>query len=393
MKYRGVSISAHEPIEVTVWDGIITAIDRLHAVSDLPYIAPGFLDMQVNGYQGSDYSLDDFSEVHLHNIVAKLAASGTTHHIPTIVTSPQERILRTLHIISRVRHDSPDVAAAIPGIHIEGPYISSEDGPRGAHDPTFIRDPDFAEFEAWQEASDGKIAVITLAPERHGALDFIRKVSDSGVVAAIGHTAASPELIREAIAAGARLSTHLGNGSHSLLPRLKNYLWEQLSADELMAGIIADGFHLPSSVVKVFVRAKGLDRLILVSDVALFGGFQPGIYTWGNLDVQVFDDGHLGLPGTEFLAGAAHLLDWDIAHFMNVTGADPGATIPLCTINPAKLLGLAENFGTLEVGAPANLVLFRFQPGDERLTILHTIRAGTEIFSHDMCLSSSSNIS
>jgi len=153
-----------------------------------------------------------------------------------------------------------------------------------------------------------------------------------------------------------------------------------LAADELMAGMICDGFHLPPSVVKVIARAKGLDRLILVSDVALLGGFDPGIYKWGNFDVQVFDDGHLGLPGTEFLAGAAHLLDWDIAHFINFSGYDLASTIPLCTTNPAKLLKLAENFGKLEVDTPANLTLFTFQPGEKRLNILKTIRAGKEIF-------------
>jgi N-acetylglucosamine-6-phosphate deacetylase len=147
-----------------------------------------------------------------------------------------------------------------------------------------------------------------------------------------------------------------------------------------MAGIITDGFHLPQSVVKVIARAKGLERVILVSDVALLGGGEPGIYQWGNLEVQVFKDGHLGLAGTEFLAGAGHLLDWDLAHFINFTGYDLASTIPLCTTNPAKLLRLAENFGRLEVGSPANLVLFRFQAEDERLTILHTIRGGKEIF-------------
>lgn len=381
MKYRGVSVFSNQPVEITIQDDTITAITCLDDSSGLPYIAPGFLDMQVNGYQGSDYSLDDFSEEHLQNIISSLAASGTTQHIPTIVTSPQERLLKTLRIISTARHASLDVATAIPGIHIEGPYISSEDGPRGAHDPAYIRDPDFAEFEAWQEAAEGKIAIVTLAPERPGAIDFIEKVTDCGVVAAIGHTAATSDQIRDAVAAGARLSTHLGNGSHALIPRLKNYIWEQLAADELMTGIISDGFHLPPSVVKVVMRAKGLDKLILISDVALLGGFQPGLYKWGNLDVQVFDDGHLGLPGTGFLAGAAHLLDWDIVHFMNFTGMDLAATIPLCTTNPARLLGLSEYFGALEVGAPANLVRFTFQPGDERLRIVQTIRAGIEIFS------------
>lgn len=380
MHYQGISAFTNQPVNVCVQTGKIVEIMPLQTSSELPYIAPGFFDVQVNGYKGSDYSLEDFSEEHLNKIIAHLAASGVTQHLPTLVTGPQERILQTLRIISAARRHSADIAAAIPGIHIEGPYISSEDGPRGAHDPAYIRDPDAAEFEQWQEAADGKIALVTVAPERRGSLDFIKHISACGVAAAIGHTAANPDTIRQAITAGARLSTHLGNGSHGFLPRLKNYLWEQLAADELMASIIADGFHLPPSVLKVISRAKGLDRLILVSDAALLGGCVPGIYQWGRLDVQVFEDGHLGLPGTEFLAGAAHLLDWDIAHFMNATGCDLASTLPLCTTNPAKILKAAEPLGAFTIGAPANLVLFTFQPGDERLTIEKTIRAGKEIF-------------
>ncbi len=380
MNYRGVSVFSNQAVEISIQGDKIRQIEQVQSAYGLPFIAPGFLDMQVNGYHGSDYSLEDFSEDHLHTILSSLATSGITQHIPTIVTSPQERILNTLRIITRTRERSPDIAAAIPGIHIEGPYISSGDGPRGAHDPAYIRDPDFAEFEEWQEAAKGKIAIVTVAPEREGTIEFIKRVAASGVIVAIGHTAANPEQIREAVAAGARVSTHLGNGSHSHIPRLKNYIWEQLASDELMAGIITDGFHLPPSVVKVFVRAKGMERLILVSDVALLGGCQPGVYKWGNLDVQVFEDGHLGLAGTGFLAGAGHFLDWDIVHFMNFSGADLASSIPLCTCNPAKILGLAEHFGRLEVGAPANLVLFTLQPGDERLNIIKTMRAGKEIF-------------
>lgn len=380
MHYQGISAFTSQPVDVCVQAEKIVEITPLQTSFELPYIAPGFFDMQVNGYKGSDYSIEDFSEEHLQKIIAHLAASGVTQHLPTIVTGPQARMLQTLEIISAARRHNPDIAAAIPGIHIEGPYISSEDGPRGAHDPVYIRDPDAAEFDQWQEAADGKIVLVTIAPERCGALDFIKQIAACGVAVAIGHTAADPATIGQAIKAGAKLSTHLGNGSHGLLPRLKNYLWEQLAADELMASIIADGFHLPPSVLKVISRAKGLDKLILVSDAALLGGFVPGIYQWGRLDVQVFEDGHLGLPGTEFLAGAAHLLDWDIPHFMNATGYDLASTLPLCTTNPAKILNEAEHLGAFAVGAPANLVLFTFQPGDERLTIEKTIRAGKEIF-------------
>ncbi len=380
MIYKGRSVFTGEPIQIATRDARIAAIIPLPGLQDLPYISPGFIDMQVNGYKGSDYSLENFSPQHLRNILHETACSGVTQHIPTLVSSPQQRIVNTLKVIAQQRADNPDVASAIPGIHIEGPYLSPEDGPRGAHDPAVIRDPDIAEFEAWQEAADGAISMVTLAPERQGALEFIQHISKAGVIAAIGHSAAQPERIREAISAGARYSTHLGNGSHAKLPRLRNYLWEQLAAEELTAGIIADGFHLPASVVKTIARTKGLQRLILVSDAALLGGMPPGIHQWGNLDVQVHDDGHLGMAGTSFLAGAGHLLNWDIVQFMRFTGYSLADTIQLCTTNPAALLGLPPDSATLQAGAPANLTLFTKRPDAQSLHIICTIRNGIEVY-------------
>jgi len=244
-----------------------------------------------------------------------------------------------------------------------------------------VRDPAFEEFQAWQEAARGKISFITLAPERKGAIDFIRRVTAMGVKVSIGHTGAGPEDIRQAVEAGASLSTHLGNGSYTMLPRLKNYVWEQLAEDRLMAGCIADGFHLPGAVVRSFARAKGMDRLILVSDVALLGGYPPGLYKWGDLDVEVFPDDHLGLPGSTILAGAAHLLDWDIPRFLEFTGQSLATTIPLCTSNPARFLGIQEpRYGQLSVGAPAHLCLFHYAPGNRRLQIEQTLRSGEQVY-------------
>jgi len=381
MKIRGISVFNRKPIEVEIKEGFIENINLLPGSEhNLPYVSPGFFDLQVNGYKGSDYSLEDFSEEHLRNIITNLAASGTTQHIPTIISSPHERILKNLEIISKAINTSTDIKEAIPGIHIEGPFISPEEGPRGCHDPSFIRDPDFEEFMQWQEVAEGRIVMVTIAPEREGSMDFIKKVTRTGVKIAIGHTGATPEITREAIEAGAQFSTHLGNGSYLILPKVNNYIWEQLAADELFAGIICDGFHLPASVVKVFARAKGLERLILTSDVALAGGLNPGIYKWGNMEVEVFKDGHLGLAGSGILAGAGHLLDWDIAHFIRFTGNNLANTIPLCTINPAKVIEMPHNYGKLEVGAPANLTLFHYQTGDDRLQIVHTLCKGSVIF-------------
>jgi len=377
---QGISIYTAEPIKIEISGRHISQVTPVRTKTSLPYISPGFLDIQVNGYMGSDYSLEDLSEEHISKIIFHLSRSGTTQHVPTIITSPRERIVRNLKVISRAVRQSQQIDSAILGIHIEGPFISPIDGPRGAHNRAYVRPPDLDEFREWQEVAEGRIILITLSPEWEGALKFIEAVSSTGVTVAIGHTAAPPERIRDAVEAGARFSTHLGNASHPMIPRLKNYLWEQLAEERLMASIICDGFHLPRSVVQVFARAKGLDRLILVSDAAYLAGLPPGLYQWNEVDVQVFDDGHLGLPGTESLAGAAHLLDWDIPRFMEFTGYGFRETIPLCTQNPARMLGAPDNFGKLEPGAPANLVLFEFQPAMKRLNILKTLCFGQEVY-------------
>jgi N-acetylglucosamine-6-phosphate deacetylase len=380
MAYQGISVFTGKPVEIEVQGTSIQSATPFELKEHLPYISPGFLDIQVNGYMGNDYSLEDFSIDQLVKIISHLNRSGTTQHVPTIITSPKERILRNLRIICQAMRDSEDIAHAIAGIHLEGPFISPKDGPRGAHSAAYVRPPDVNEFKQWQEAAEGRIMIVTLSPEWEGAIEFIKAVSSSGVTAAIGHTAATPDQIRAAVDAGARLSTHLGNASHPMIPRLRNYIWEQLAEDRLMAGIICDGFHLPKSVVQVFMRAKGLDRLILVSDAAYLGGLKPGLYQWNDVDVQVFDDGHLGLPETEALAGAAHLLDWDITRFMEFTGYGLRETIPLCTQNPAYIVRMSDNYGRLEPGAPANLVLFDYEPGMDRLKVLKTIRCGKEVY-------------
>jgi N-acetylglucosamine-6-phosphate deacetylase len=369
---RGCSVFTGKNIKIGFEKDVIVEVTELSDSKRLPYISPGFLDTQVNGYYGLDYSSGNLEQSDVMQITRMLAAVGTTRHFPTIVTSPQELIIKNLTIITRAIADSPELSASIPGIHIEGPYISSEDGPRGAHDSRFIRKPDYKEFLEWQEAAGGRIRQITLAPELPGALDYIKRVSSDGVVIAIGHTAASPEIIREAVKAGASLSTHLGNGSHGMLPRLENYIWEQLASDDLTASIITDGFHLPPAVVNVILKTKGMDRLILVSDVAVLGGMNPGIHKWGNINVEVFEDGHLGLAGTEYLAGSGHLLKYSLAWLMNKLKLNPADAITLCTVNPQRLFFPSDPAPELKPGNPADLTQFNWEKGDFQLKVLET---------------------
>lgn len=332
-----------------------------------PILSRGFVDAQVNGYKGVDYSGQDLTEKKILTLIDALAKSGTLRHIPTIITNSQERIEANLSIIREAVEHNPRIRQAIAGIHLEGPYISADDGPRGAHDPLFVRDPDIGELTRWQEAAGGLLKLVTIAPERAGSIAFIQEARKMGIAVALGHCNPTKEQIEAAVEAGATISTHLGNGSHALLPRLKNPIWEQLANDGLYAGVISDGFHIPPSVLKVYSRAKGLDKIILVSDVALLGGYEPGIYNWGNIEVEVFSDGHLGLPGSPYLAGAGHLLDWDIPLFRKATGASLLESVKLATTNPVVALRLGGHKGNFQVGEKADLIVF--QDDEVRLKI------------------------
>jgi N-acetylglucosamine-6-phosphate deacetylase len=347
---------------------------------DLPWIAPGLFDAQVNGYRGSDYSGDDFDAAAARRIADALAAAGTTQHLATIITSPPRRIVRNIEVLAAAVRADEDLAAAIPGIHIEGPFIASEDGPRGAHAAEYVRDPDPGELREWHAAARGLLRLVTIAPERQGAIAFIEQACALGVTIAIGHTAADAAAIRRAIDAGATVSTHLGNGSHPTLPRLRNYLWEQLASDDLTAGVIPDGFHVPDAPMRVFARAKGLDRLFLVSDAGTCAGLPPGRYRWDRIEVDVHPDGHLSLAGTPLLAAAGHLLDWGIAHFARATGLPLSAVVRLATAAPARVFGLADPKDAVVAGRPADLVVFRWDPRGERLRIERTVRGGRTIY-------------
>jgi len=376
MRYQGIDIHSGSPLELTVEEGLITHLEPIEATTAMPYLSHGFIDIQVNGYLGNDYSSPTLCESDIVKINAALAKRGTTKHAPTIITNSAQRIERNLAVIATAVKKDPVLAQAIVGIHLEGPYISAEEGPRGVHDPQYARDPSIAELDRFITASEGLLKLITLAPERNGAIEFISAATKRGITVSIGHSAATAERLAEAVQAGARLSTHLGNGSHAVLPRLRNYLWEQLADDRLWASIIADSFHLPDSVLKTMRRTKGLERLVLVSDVAYLGGHPSGIYRWGDIAVEVFPDGHLGMPGTTFLAGAGHLLDWDIPHFARSTAVGIADAVRLATVQPARLLALPYSRDAFSVGEPADLVQFIHHPQSGPLEIVAVEQPG-----------------
>lgn len=360
-------------------------IARITSVDDAPerWIAPGFLDIQVNGYGGHDIQAEDVTAETVVRLVRSLWARGVAAVCPTVITQSEARICRSLAAVAAACAADPLVAHAIPCIHVEGPFISPEDGARGAHPLAHVRPPNFDEYQRWQEAAGGRVGIITLAPEQPGSADFIARVTADGVVVAIGHTAAHTEHLQAAVAAGARFSTHLGNGSQALLPRHSNYLWDQLADDRLCASMIFDGHHLPPPLMRVFLRAKGIARSILVSDAVAVAGLPPGTYESAvGGRVELLPNGRLNLAGTPYMAGSASTLPEGIANAVRHTDATLAEAVRMASTNPAQLLRLdaADGRGAVHEGAPADLTVFRVDPASGELLVDMTIVAGEAVY-------------
>ena len=308
--------------------------------------APVFIDLQVNGYGGVDFSSPNtLSEAGVAKVVHALRAQGVAYFFPTLVTGSFEATRRSLEFIHKSCRNV-DIARSITGVHLEGPYISPEDGPRGAHPLAHVRTPDLDEFDAWQDAAGGRIRLVTLAPEVPGTLAFIEALRDRGVLVALGHTGATPQQIRDAVAAGATFSTHLGNGAHLTLPRHPNYLWSQLAEDDLYACLIADGHHLPPEVLKVMVRAKGLGKTILVSDMTSLAGLEPGSYTFAGSRVELSAAGRISLSGTGYLAGSTLQLPDAVHNAVTFADIPFAAAVEMASLVPQRALSSAVGLET-----------------------------------------------
>jgi len=298
---------------------------------------PGFVDIQVNGFAGVDFNDPESSAEEITRAIDAIHATGVTRLLPTLVTGPLERFARCARTL--IDLDLPGVA----GLHMEGPYISPLDGPRGAHPRAHVAPASLDDFARRQEAADGRIVLVTLAPEVPGALDLIEHLAGGGIRVAIGHSDATPAVVRDAVAAGATLSTHLGNGCAAMLPRHQNVIWEQLATDGMWASVIADGHHLPPSMVKVFARAKPAHRTILVTDAIAAAGCPPGPYRLGEIDIDLAPDGRVSLRGTPFLAGSALSMPEAIGNTVRFTGQELNRVVAMASSIPADYLGIATS--------------------------------------------------
>jgi N-acetylglucosamine-6-phosphate deacetylase len=379
MNLRGIDVSSGSSVEVS-FDRAINVVDHLiRPLNDGVFLAPGWIDLQVNGFAGVDYNSPDASHEQIAQSIRAQFACGVTRFFPTVITGSPENMTAALHHLASAKASIAE-GRAMEAFHLEGPYISPEDGPRGAHPARWVRPPDPGEFLRFQEAADGNIRLVTLSPEWPQATGFIEKLVEKGVVASIGHTRASASQIADAVSAGATLSTHLGNGADAVLPRHPNYLWEQLAEDRLAASFIVDGFHLPPSFLNVALRAKGLERSLLVTDAVMPAGCAPGFYKLGEVDVELQDDGSVRLSGGSRLAGSALQMDQAIGNVMRTAGLSLREAITLATRNPARVGRVPSRQRGLNPGERADLVRFRLDDVTGQISILETFLDGVRVF-------------
>ena len=357
--------STGKGIAVTVAGGLISDITFTEQ-GEGRWLSAGLVDLQVNGYAGHDLNGLTLDVATVRALCRALLKVGVTSFLPTLVTAPEARLIAALRTIDDACTQHADVASMVAGIHVEGPHIASEDGPRGAHSAADVRAPSVAEFDRWQLAAGGRVKLVTLSPHWPEAPAYISHLVKAGVVVSLGHTSADAAQITAAVDAGATLSTHLGNGSHATMNRRHNHLWPQLADDRLTAMFIADGHHLTPAQLKVMLRAKGLDRSLVVSDAVTLGGLPAGKYqTPIGGKVELRGDGFLAIDdGTgNYLAGAALPLIAAIPVLVNQVGLSLGETVALMTSAPGRFVG---GRGVLAIGQPADLMSFHWDGSSAR---------------------------
>ncbi len=381
----GLSYLDGKPVSIEISDGKITAIRPLSSESgltesELPefYVAPGLIDIQINGYMGVDFADQDLDIEKIRKAVKALWEEGVTSLLPTVITADRESIVNSFTILSQALDDE-EIGNSVPGFHLEGPYISPVKGFRGAHLEKYIRQPDWNEFQEFQKAANNGIKLITVAPEMEGAIPFIQNCTNSGVKVSLGHHNGNARQIEDAANAGASMSTHLGNGCANMINRHNNPLWPQLANDRISACLIVDGFHLNEEEVRTFYKVKGNDKTIIVSDALDLAGMEPGEYTRWERTV-VLTENVVKFPAENVLAGAASPISACVGNMMKFTGCSLADAIQMSSTNPARKFGL-DDLGEIAEGKRADLILFSMVDG--KMVIQQTMLAGEVVYSKE----------
>ena len=377
-KIDGILYLDDTPVTVEITADKISNVvsDSKNKAKTKTFIAPGLIDVQINGYMGVDFSGPGLTVEAIRKATKALWKVGVTSYFPTIITSDINRIKENFAVLAEAKKD-PEIGPSIPGFHLEGPYISPVAGFRGAHLEKYIKNPDWEEFKEIQKAAENGIVLITLAPELEGAISFIKKCTESGVVVALGHHNGSAEQIRRAVDAGAKMATHLGNGCANEINRHHNPLWPQLSDDRITPSIIVDGFHLTKEEVRSFYKVKGPNKTILVSDALDLAGLPPGEYVRGER-ILLLTPNVVKLPKENVLAGAASPISKCLGVMMEYTQCGLANAIQMASTDPAEMFSL-KTLGALKKGNRADLIVFTME--NNEMVIQKTYVSGKLVYS------------
>ena len=264
-----------------------------------------WVDLQINGYAGVDFNAPGLTVDQVVAVTERLDQDGTVGYLPTIVTGDPETAVATLRVIVEARRRSARCERNILGVHLEGPFISAEPGAVGTHPVEWVAKPSMALFGRYQDAAEGLVRLVTVAAEVPGMPEFVERLTAQGVTVSLGHQlAAAPGEVEPCIAAGAKAFTHLGNGLPNMIPRHDNIIFTALADERMTVMFIPDGHHLPDTMLKVYVRAVPLRRLVAVSDAQYPAGMPPGEYEVCGSRARLEPDGLLWNPARKCLVGA-----------------------------------------------------------------------------------------
>ncbi len=304
--------------------------------------AGGFFDLQINGFAGIDFQPLDLTEADLLRAVTALAAFGTSRIFFTVITDEIDRICRKLEAVEAMCRRNPALATIIAGYHVEGPWLLPEPGFCGMHDTRLMCRPSVRDLDRLIAAGAGRVRLLTLAPELPGSPEVIAHAVARGLQVSAGHTNANETQIDEAIRAGLRLCTHLGNGVPLQLHRHDNVIQRLLARDELTAVFIPDGTHVPGPVLRNFVRAKPPGKVLFTTDCMAAAGAPPGEYHFGHLLVRAGADGVVRQPGqVGGFAGSSLTMDVGCRNVQKFLGWSEAEARAACSTRVAEFFGLA----------------------------------------------------
>jgi len=347
-----------QPVRVGIGNGLITSVESA-GTSSVPnnlWIAPGILDLQVNGYAGVDFQADELAPEDLLHAARQFRADGGARFLLTLITDEWASLTNRLRQLVQLRSQSSELQIAIAGWHLEGPFLSTELGYHGAHDATLQIDPTADHIREVRSITGNDPLLLTLAPERPGSMDAIALAVSLGIKVSLGHTNASAECLRRAVEAGAVGFTHLGNACPQNWDRGDNIVWRMLDMPGPAVSLIPDGIHVSPALFRLLHRAIVPDRICYVTDAIAAAGAPPGQYSFGRLRVEVEADQVVRQPGKPNLAGSALRPGEGVFRAAEMLRCGWRDVWDRCSVNPAWLMGL--NHG-LQAGNPACLCLIR----------------------------------